>query len=203
MLANETVLLVDDEPQVLVALEDLLSDDYTVLKATSAERALEIIASRPEIAVVITDQRMPHMNGDEFLARIGTASDVARILITGFADLSGVIRAVNEGGIFAYVTKPWNEDDLRLKVRRAAQHVALARELVEERRLLQGLMDSVSDGIYFKDAELKFLRVNRAFARSVGVATPHEWVGKRLSDVAPGIEREAAEREEARVLSGD
>lgn len=203
MLVKDTVLLVDDEPQVLVALEDLLSDDYQVVRADSAARALSVLAQQPEIAVVVTDQRMPRMTGDELLAELGDSSDAARILLTGFADLSAVIRAVNEGRIFAYVTKPWDDDDLRLKVSRAVQYAHLARELVEERRLLQGLMDSVSDGIYFKDAELRFLRVNRAFARSLGAASPSELIGRRLSEAAPGIESEAAEREEARVLSGD
>ncbi|HET9934373.1 MAG TPA: response regulator [Polyangiaceae bacterium] len=203
MQARETVLLVDDEPQVLVALEDVLSEEYEIVKAGSAARALEIVAHRPEIAVVLTDQRMPHMTGDELLARLAITTNMAHILVTGFAEPSAVIRAVNDGGIFAYVAKPWNDDDLRLKVRRAVQHVRLARELMEERRLLQGLMDSVSDGIYFKDAALRFVRANRAFARSLGVAVPENLVGKSLKEIVPGAESEAAEREEALVLGGD
>src|SRR5690606_37717058 len=105
------VLLVDDEPQVLVALEDLLSDEFCVLKAQSGEDALKVIRGEPEIAVVITDQRMPKMTGDEFLTRLDQHA-ATRILLTGYADLSAVIRAVNEGKIFAYVTKPWNAEDL-------------------------------------------------------------------------------------------
>jgi len=197
---RERVLLVDDEPQVLVALEDLLGDEYTVFTSESGERALELLAQEPDIAVVITDHRMPRMSGDEFLARLGASSDTSRILVTGFADLAGVIRAVNEGRIFAYVTKPWDDQDLRLKVKRGAEHFRLMRELNAERRLLQDLMNSVSDGIYFKDTELKFLRVNRAFARSLGAADPASIVGRRLSEISPGPESEAVEAQERRLL---
>src|SRR5262245_29150892 len=105
---KQKVLLVDDEPQVLVALEDLLSDDFQVLKATSPHRALELLGSAGEIAVLVTDQRMPRMTGEEFLATLDGKTDAQRIMVTGFADLQAVIRAVNEGQLFAYVTKPWN-----------------------------------------------------------------------------------------------
>ncbi|HEY3669228.1 MAG TPA: response regulator, partial [Polyangiaceae bacterium] len=72
--AKERVLLVDDEPQVLVALEDLLGEDFIVLKTGLPEEALEIVQRDRGIAVVISDQRMPKMTGDELLARLGTSS---------------------------------------------------------------------------------------------------------------------------------
>src|SRR6476646_8005390 len=128
-IAKERVLVVDDEPQVRVALEDLLCDRFTVLTTGSAEDALNVMSRERDIAVVITDQRMPRMNGDELLAHLGASSDAQRILLTGFADLSAVVRAVNEGKISAYVTKPWNADDLQLKVQTAADHFRLAKEL--------------------------------------------------------------------------
>ncbi len=89
-VTKERVLLVDDEPQILLALEDLLGDEYTILKSRTPERALELVRTDPEIAVVITDQRMPHMNGDEFLTKIGTQSQALRIMVSGFADLPAV-----------------------------------------------------------------------------------------------------------------
>src|SRR5690349_19139686 len=156
--AKERVLLVDDEPQVLIALEDLLSDDFVVFKADSAERALKLVEKEPDLAVVVSDQRMPKMSGDEFFSRLVGHSEASRMLVTGFADLSAVIRAVNEGRIFAYVAKPWEPDDFRLKVQRAAEHFRLAQELAHERRLLRDLMDNTTDGIYFKDAELRYVR---------------------------------------------
>ncbi len=166
------VLLVDDEPQVLVALEDLLSDDYVVLKAQSGEDALRCIRGEPDIAVVITDQRMPKMTGDELLARLDDHA-AARILLTGYADLSAVIRSVNEGKIFAYVTKPWNAEDLWLKVHNAADHFQLAQELSNERarlhaetRLLDSILDCMGEGIIATDQAGKCLVFNRR-ARSI------------------------------------
>jgi len=198
--AKERVLLVDDEPQVLVALEDLLSDDFVVLKEDSAERALRIVEAEPDIAVIVTDQRMPRMSGDEFLARIDGRSNASRMLVTGFADLTAVIRAVNEGRIFAYVAKPWEPDDFRLKVQRAAEHFRLAQELAHERRLLRDLMDNTPDGIYFKDAELRFLRANRPLLERLG-ADAGALVGKKLSElVAADDDVVEAEREERQLV---
>ncbi len=76
--------------------------------------------------------------------------------------------------MFAYVTKPWDEEDLRRKVHIAVGHFRLAHELEYERRLLTDLMDNSPDGIYFKDPELRFLRANQAFARSIGRQTSDE-----------------------------
>jgi diguanylate cyclase (GGDEF)-like protein/PAS domain S-box-containing protein len=197
--ARETILVVDDEPQVLIALEDLLSDDFLVLKSESAERALRLVEDEPDIAVVISDQRMPQMHGDELLTRLRTRIGAERILATGYADLTAVLRAVNEGQIFAYVTKPWDPEDLRMKIQRAADHFRLARQLEQERRLLEDLMRSMPDPIYFKDAELRFQRVNSALISVFDLARPDQLIGRRLSDVWPGLESveraEAAERE--------
>ena len=182
-VSRERVLLVDDEPQILLALEDLLGDLYTIFKTDKPERALDLVSEDREIAVVITDQRMPNMNGDEFLRRISGNSRAIRIMVSGFADLPAVLRAVNEGKVFAYVTKPWDEDDLRHKVQTAVEHFRLSQQLDYERRLLRDLMDNSPDGIYFKDAELRFLRANEPLARLLGRRTADELVGLRLSDL--------------------
>jgi PAS domain S-box-containing protein len=201
--ARESVLLVDDEPQVLIALEDLLSDEFTVLKTVSPEIALELAEREPSIAAVVSDQRMPGMTGDELLSRLHRSCDASRILVTGFADLTAVVRAVNEGRIFAYVTKPWNPKDFQLLVRKAVEHFRLAQELAHERTLLRDLMDNTPDGIYFKDRQLRFLRTNRAYARGLGVVSSDELVGRRLNDVLGTYSAEAldVEAEERRVLA--
>jgi response regulator RpfG family c-di-GMP phosphodiesterase len=111
------VLVVDDEPEVLVALEDVLSDDHEVLKASSPERALTVLEREHDVAVVMSDQRMPGMTGDELLTRLRESSDATRVMVTGYAELGAVIRAVNNGNIFAYVTKPWDSNELRMTAR--------------------------------------------------------------------------------------
>ncbi|MET0792354.1 MAG: PAS domain-containing protein, partial [Polyangiaceae bacterium] len=165
------------------------------------ERALDLVHQNNDIAVVITDQRMPEMNGDEFLRKIGNENHALRIMVSGYADLPAVLRAVNEGKVYAYVTKPWDEGDLLHKVQAAVEHFRLAQELEDERRLLRDLMDNSPDGIYFKDADLRFLRANASFARGLGTLTPADLVGRRLSELpAVGTESAASEDEDRRVL---
>ncbi len=199
-VSKEHVLVVDDEPQILVALEDLLSDDFTVLKSQTPEGALAFVENDPNIAVVITDQRMPRMNGDELLQRMTHASAVG-IMVSGFADLPAVIRAINEGKVFAYVTKPWDADDLRFKVAKGVEHFRLARQIAHERQLLADLMNSSPDGIFFKGKDLKFQRANRSFAQVMGVAAPEALIGRSLKDGLLPVELAARiEAEEAELL---
>jgi PAS domain S-box-containing protein len=176
---KQRILLVDDEPQVLLALEDLLGDDFAVLKTASPEEALTMVANDREIAVVLSDQRMPEMTGDELLARIDGSSDAKRILVTAFADLSAVIRAVNNGKLFAYVTKPWNPNDLVLMVQKAADHFRLTQELARERQLLTSILNSLDEGIVAADREGNTLLFNPQAAKILGTSErkidPRTW----------------------------
>jgi two-component system cell cycle sensor histidine kinase/response regulator CckA len=199
---KERVLVVDDEPQVLVALEDLLTDHFSVVKTASAESALDLIEREGDFAVVITDQRMPGMTGDELLSRLGKSSGSMRILITGFADLNSVIRSINDGRVYAYVTKPWNPVDLELKVKGAAEQYRLTRTLDNERRLLHELLNNIPDGIYFKDADLKFVRVNPAYSALLGFDGSELLVSRRLDELdASGTDVQAVEVEERELLA--
>jgi diguanylate cyclase (GGDEF)-like protein/PAS domain S-box-containing protein len=158
------VLIIDDEPQVLLAMQDALGEEFEVLTAPNGQRALEIARNEPDLAVIISDQRMPLMTGDQVLEQACRYCRATRILFTGFADLTAVIRAVNHGRIFAYITKPWNAEHLRMTVRQAVEQYTLARELATERKLFADLMNSAPDAIYFKDRELRYLRANPACA---------------------------------------
>jgi len=197
---KEHVLLVDDEPQILVALEDLLSDQFVVLTAPSAGAALELMRHSDDIAVVVTDQRMPDMAGDELVARLTDSYLAQKIMVTGYADLGAVVRAVNDGRIFAYVTKPWDEHDLRAKVTKAAAQFRLSQDLASEKRLLNDLMDNSPDQIYFKDRDLRFIRVNKSIATWLDREVD-ELVGRHLRDVATSVEEaEKIEAEERACL---
>ena len=145
------ILVVDDEPDILIALADLFEDEYRVISTTSPVEALEILTREPDIAVIVSDQRMPEMSGDEFLSRAREYSEAEAILLTGYADLKAVIGAVNKGRIMAYMPKPWDPPLLSNMVRSAFERRVLAREFDRERALLRGLMDSTSDQISFKD----------------------------------------------------
>lgn len=194
---KERVLLVDDEPQILVALEDLLSQRFVILKAGSGEEALRLLERENNIAVVVSDQRMPRMTGDELVAKVNASYDTQRILVTGYADLGAVVRAVNDGRIYAYVTKPWDEEDLMLKVAHAATQFRLEQQLASEKQLLDDLLNHSPDGIYFKDMSLRFVRANRTLAEWYGKDVD-ELVGARWADILhskeEALEIERAER---------
>ena len=134
------ILVVDDEEAILETMTYTFEDEYQVLTATSASQALDLLEREGPVAVVISDQRMPEMTGVEFLSRVfETDPTTARIILTGFADMNAIIQAINDGHVYAYITKPWEPADLKQVVRRAVDHHALA---VENERLLSDLHDA-------------------------------------------------------------
>ncbi|MBI2994913.1 MAG: EAL domain-containing protein [Gammaproteobacteria bacterium] len=149
---KEKVLVVDDEPQVLDALEDTLEEDFWVLKATSPARALETLKKERNISVILSDQRMPGVPGHEFLARAREVSDASRILITAYSDIDAVIAAVNQGKIFGYVSKPWDRAALRIVVYKAAEHHSLLHELHEREERFRQLAENIRDVFWMMDA---------------------------------------------------
>jgi response regulator RpfG family c-di-GMP phosphodiesterase len=114
-----TILYVDDEVNNLVSFKAVFRIKYNVITAISGEEAIKILRNHT-VNIIITDQRMPHMTGVEFLESIlGEYPDPIRILLTGYADMVAVIDAVNKGKIFHYLTKPWNEEELDITINRA------------------------------------------------------------------------------------
>jgi len=115
-----TLLLVDDEENILNALMRMLRrDGYRILTATNAEDALDILG-RNDVQVVISDQRMPGISGTELLSRVKEMHpDTVRMVLSGYTDLSAVTAAINQGAIYKFLTKPWDDEELRLQVRDA------------------------------------------------------------------------------------
>src|SRR5437868_14707228 len=114
------ILVVDDETHVVRSLEIGFMDHYEVLTAASGEQALAILEERPDVGVVLSDQRMPGMTGVELLSRSRqTHPDAVRILLTGFTDVEALVDAINEAQVYRYVPKPWEPRDLELTVERA------------------------------------------------------------------------------------
>ena len=110
------MLFVDDDERILNGLSSLFRQEYFVLTASSGEAALEIV-NRGGVQVVVSDQRMPGMSGVELLRQVRTiAPDALRLLLTGYTDLASLVGSINEGEIFRFVKKPWDNDELRLDV---------------------------------------------------------------------------------------
>src|SRR5215216_4382397 len=113
------IMIVDDEPANLRLLERLFRRDYQVISAGSGEEALRLLEQH-DVALLITDQRMP---GIELLKRTAPLRPhTVRIILTGYTDVTSLVEAINCGEVYKYVTKPWNNDDLRQTVSRAIEH---------------------------------------------------------------------------------
>jgi len=125
-----TVLFVDDEPSILrAAVRTIQESGLRVLTAESAEEALRIIGHE-EIALVVSDNRMPGMNGIELLTHVRMSSpDTVRIMMTAFADLETVIAAINKSEAFRFVVKPWVNENLLAVVREGVARYRIIREL--------------------------------------------------------------------------
>lgn len=115
------ILFIDDEERILRSLKMLFRGQYTVYTATDPAEALHIVRNE-NIHVVISDQRMPAMLGVDFLRCVKEVSpNTMRLLLTGYSDLSAVVNSVNEGEIFRYINKPWNSDEIKETVAKAAE----------------------------------------------------------------------------------
>lgn len=133
------LMVVDDEPDNLDLLYRTFRRDFQVFKAESGPSALEVLEKEGEMAVIISDQRMPQMNGTEFLGRtVERFPDTIRILLTGYTDVEDLVEAINSGQVFKYITKPWNPAELKAVVQQASEtYRVLKRRTNELRRALQ------------------------------------------------------------------
>ena len=183
---NPGVLIVDDEPGILDALEDLLEDDFDVITSLNPKEGLEILKTR-EIGVVLSDQRMPSMQGHEFLAEVSKRSQATRMLITGYTDLDALVKAINKSQIFAFVSKPWDPDQLKSLVETAMEHFKLARELMYEKHLMINLMNTVPAPIFFIDQQGDLLKVNTAGRCLLGESSPESRSVREFVEKNPSL----------------
>lgn len=131
------ILCVDDERNVLRALERIfLDDDYEIVLAGSGEEGLKIMEESGPFQVVISDYRMPVMNGVEFLKEVYSRwNETVRIVLSGYADASAIVSAINEGHIYRFIPKPWNDDELRVTIQNCLERYFLQKrndELLEQ-----------------------------------------------------------------------
>jgi DNA-binding NtrC family response regulator len=129
--SRATVIVVDDEEMVTTALRNFLEldTDYKVLDFTSPVSALEALANQ-RVDVVVADFMMPEMNGIDFLRQVRALKPhVARVLLTGYADVENAISAINEAGLYYYLEKPWDNEHLKLVIRNGVERSSLVNEL--------------------------------------------------------------------------
>lgn len=177
--------MVDDQIEIVHALERSLKEEYPVCTATSGAAGLEIL-KKQNVAVILSDQRMPGMTGVEFLSRsIEMQPDAVRILITAYADIQASISAVNQGQIFYYISKPWEPEELTLIIRRAIERYRLMQEnlrltaaLKEANRHLQdenrSLRQTIHSAVQFENIigqSPKMLQVFKLVSKVIDVST--------------------------------
>ncbi len=128
---NINVLYIDDEVDNLNSFRATFRREFNITTAESAEEAIKIL-EKDVIHVILSDQRMPKMTGIEFFEHIQPIfPDPIRILITGYTDINAVIDAINRGQVYKYLSKPWNEDDVKIFVEKAYEVFRLRKENIE------------------------------------------------------------------------
>ena len=161
------ILFVDDEPNILSSLRRLFrSEGYQTLIAESGEAGLKILETET-VDLIVSDMRMPEMDGAHFL-EIARARwpDTMRLLLTGYADVSSIMQAVNRGEIYRYITKPWDENEILLIVRQALERKALE----HERQRLEELTCVQNDELTLLNASLE----KKVEARTIEIKRMHD-----------------------------
>jgi two-component system NtrC family sensor kinase len=189
------ILFIDDETNILRALERVfLDEDYEILTARSASEALEILSCVSPVQVVVSDYRMPQMNGVELLRTVReTWPDTVRTVLSGYADTEAIVSAINDGQIYRFIPKPWNDLELRMTIASAVnQYKRLRKEIQyaesmqrkiddlerensflvqrvaesEDRIASEEILDNLPAGIVLLDGNMKIVQCNRE-ARSL------------------------------------
>jgi FixJ family two-component response regulator len=159
---SRALLLVDDEVNITNALKRTLRrDGYTILIANSGKEGLALLANH-EVGVIISDQRMPHMTGVEFLRKVKLHyPETIRIVLSGYTDLESVTNAINEGAIYKFLTKPWEDNLLRENIREAfelhemeQENLRLSRELQLANQKLSLLNQNLEQKVIEKTNEI-------------------------------------------------
>ncbi len=213
-----TVLFVDDEVNILKALQRLLrSEHMNVLCASRAQEALELL-DKQHCQVVVTDQRMPEMSGVDLLSQVRQRfPDIVRMMLTGYTEMDVAVDAINRGEIYRLITKPWNDDELRATIRQAFDHSDLKNEikrlnqvtreqnfkLQDMNRNLEGKVRERTKQLAEKHQELRtaYVQTIRALAEAVDAKDAYtrghsERVGVYASKIARemGFQKEIIER---------
>ena len=166
---KQKLLVVDDEPDNLDLLYRTFHREFKVLRAENGPAALEILSKEGDVAVIISDQRMPMMSGTEFLSLTATQyPDIIRIILTGYTDVEDLVEAINAGKVFKYVTKPWDDEELKRVVRQAADtHNVLKARTQELRRTLrrESLLNAVTNTIR---SALSYRQILQTIVETVG-----------------------------------
>ncbi len=203
---NNSILYIDDDAQNLLVFEYAFMRYYKIFITEDISEAWKIIESE-EIGVIISDQRMPEQLGIDFLKEVSEKyPEIIRILLTAYADINLIVEAINTGKVYAYITKPWDGEELRIKLDNALEAYNLKRENkdliyhlsksneelnrinnklikeIEENSILTHAIEQTSELVMLMDISQKIIYVNSAFIKISGYSK-EEVIGKKISDL--------------------
>jgi response regulator RpfG family c-di-GMP phosphodiesterase len=201
MIATPRILFVDDEEHILKALRrHFLDEPYEIHTASSGREGLKMLEASP-MDVVVSDFRMPEMDGGEFLRRVGQRwPETVRLVLSGYADITALISAINEGAIFKFIAKPWQDDELKGLVREAVhKHVDLTTtRLLAEQTMLDNAelflhdatkVDEIHERNLMLEQKLEELKLYHNAFQSVSAAMLMFDAQGRLIDANPAAAR--------------
>ena len=158
------LLLLDDEQDIINSLKRVLRKDFNIVSFTDGAAALEYLQENP-IDIIISDMRMPVMNGAEFFTQAREFHPHAiRILLTGYSDMETTVQAINDGGIYTYIGKPWENQELKLLLKQASEYYLLKKETRELNGKLQQVNNKLSN--FNQELELKVAQRTHALESS-------------------------------------
>lgn len=178
------LMVVDDEPDNLDLLYRTFRREFQVYKAENGFQALDVLEREGEMAIIISDQRMPKMNGTEFLSRtVERFPDTIRIVLTGYTDVEDLVEAINSGKVFKYITKPWNPDRLKEVVVQAAetykvlkQRTKVLRRALKRESLVNEIITAVRESLdYQSTLQTVVETLGRTFSATYAVLRPVDW----------------------------
>ena len=186
---SRTILLVDDEVNILNALKRTLRPDgYTILTANSGEEGLALLAKH-EVGIIISDQRMPHMSGVEFLRKVKILyPKTLRIVLSGYTELESLTNIINEGAICKFLTKPWDDDLLRDNIREAFHCYEMEQENLRLTKELQSANNELS--LLNQNLEQKVADKTREIVRSINLLQISQEILEHLPIGIIGIDKQ-------------
>lgn len=196
------ILCVDDEPNVLKALRRLFMDEpFTILTAESGAEGLEKLAAEPGVQVVISDYRMPGMNGVDLLREVfKRRPDTVRIVLSGYADTATIVAAINEGQIYKFIPKPWNDDELRVTIAKAVElyflqqeNTYLTKELQDANEELKTINQNLENIVSARTQEILFQNKALATGHFILDSLPVGVIGVDLNHVLVKFNKRAAD----------
>lgn len=198
--ARPRILVVDDEEAILETMAFTFEDDYEVHTASDPRRALDLLEAKGPFAAVLTDQRMPDMSGVEFVTEVWRRHPTTvRMILTGFSDMDAIIQAINDGHVYAYITKPWEPDHLKQVMKQAVEHHKLAVEnerllgdVSRANRFLEAVIDELDSGAIALDQDGVIRAINRPVREYFGLERDPR--GRRFDELLKdkGLEAVAA-----------